>query len=251
MNARKNLKRSIVPKCYNREAANGYPTRPGENRTHLPLAGYRPMVALQRQWVHGGSYSGNNAAGYKLGAKLVPRIAGTAGLQRLLGQPGPGRAFELVDLPLRPQGPHYGHPHSGDFVIFLQSWAPSFGVLLVGWLGFGFSIIARQPAQAILIHQWFQKREVILVSSLSNILFGLVVGGGLASAPFLLAALGENWRTTFLVFGTLFVFLTVLWAVVGRDLGALARPTQGLPRDAGRRGAPWLTGTCGFRLSGS
>ncbi len=105
----------------------------------------------------------------------------------------------------------------GTLLIFLQSWAPSFGVLLAGRLGFGFSIIARQPAQAILIHQWFQKREVILVSSLSNILFGLVVGGGLAVAPLVLAARGDNWRSTFLILGALFALLTALWAVLGRD----------------------------------
>ena len=121
----------------------------------------------------------------------------------------------------------------GTLLIFLQSWGPSFAVLLIGRLGFGFSIIARQPAQAILTHQWFQKREVILVSSLSNALFGLVVGGGLAAGPFVLAARGDNWRSTFLILGVLFVLLTVMWAVLGRDRGAPIRPGQELPGDAG------------------
>ena len=121
----------------------------------------------------------------------------------------------------------------GTLFIFLQSWGPSFAVLLVGRLGFGFSIIVRQPAQAILTHQWFQKREVVLVNSLSNALFGLVVGGGLAVAPLVLAARGDNWRSTFLILGALFALLTALWAVLGRDRGALARPRQRLPRDAG------------------
>ena len=70
--------------------------------------------------------------------------------------------------------------------LFLQSWAPVFIVLLVGRLLFGISNIAQMPARALLTHQWFPPREVIYVNGLSNVFFGLVVGGGLVTAPVIL-----------------------------------------------------------------
>ena len=105
----------------------------------------------------------------------------------------------------------------GTLTIFLQSWAPTFVLLLAGLLAFGVTVIARQPAQALLTQQWFQKREIVMVNSLSNALFGLVVGGGLAGAPVILATMGDDWRTTFRIFGVLFAVLTVLWAILGRE----------------------------------
>ncbi len=106
---------------------------------------------------------------------------------------------------------------AGTAVIFLQSWAPSFMVLLAGRLAFGITVIARQPAQAILTQQWFRRREIVMVNSLSNALFGMVVGGGLAGSPVILASLGDDWRTTFRTFGVLFAVLTVLWVVLGSE----------------------------------
>ena len=105
----------------------------------------------------------------------------------------------------------------GTAFLFLQGWAPVFGVLLFGRLAFGVTAIARQPAQAFLMRQWFHQREIVLVNSISNALFGLVVGGGLAAAPFLLISFGGNWRATLYTFGGLFAVLTVLWMVLGKD----------------------------------
>ena len=105
----------------------------------------------------------------------------------------------------------------GAGLIFLQSWAPSFLVLLAGRLAFGITVIARQPAQAILTQQWFRPREIVMVNGLSNALFGMVVGGGLAGSPVILDSLGDDWRTTFRTFGVLFAALTVLWVVLGSE----------------------------------
>ena len=112
----------------------------------------------------------------------------------------------------------------GTGLIFFQSWAPSFVILLAGRMAFGITIIARQPAQALLTQQWFLKREIVMVNSLSNALFGMVVGGGLASSPIILDSLGDDWRTTFRTFGILFVVLTVLWAVLGRERQTANQP---------------------------
>ena len=105
----------------------------------------------------------------------------------------------------------------GTAFLFLQGWAPVFAVLLLGRLAFGITVIARQPAQALLMQQWFPPREIVVVNSVANALFGLVVGGGLAAAPFILGSLGNDWRTTLNVFGALFALLTILWVAFGRE----------------------------------
>ena len=101
--------------------------------------------------------------------------------------------------------------------LFLQGWAPAFAVLLAGRLAFGITIIARQPARVALTQQWFTPREFVMVNSLSNVLFGLVVGGGLLGAPFILAAFGDDWRATLNTFAGFFAVLLVLWILLGRE----------------------------------
>ncbi|MDA0265051.1 MAG: MFS transporter [Chloroflexi bacterium] len=100
--------------------------------------------------------------------------------------------------------------------LFLQSWAPVFFLLLLGRLMFGISNIAQQPARALLTRQWFPAREVIIVNGLSNVFFGLVVGGGLALAPVVLGFLDGDWRMTLRIFGLYFAGITVLWVVLGK-----------------------------------
>ena len=101
--------------------------------------------------------------------------------------------------------------------LFLQSWAPVFGVLMLGRLALGISNIAQAPARALLTQQWFHPREVITVSVISNVLFGLVVGGGLAASPFILDALGDDWRLTLRAFGIFFVAITLIWVIFGKE----------------------------------
>jgi len=101
--------------------------------------------------------------------------------------------------------------------LFLQSWAPVFVVLLAGRLLFGISNIAQMPARALLTRQWFPAKEVIYVNGLSNVFFGLVVGGGLVLAPVILELTDGDWRMTLRIFGLYFAAITVLWIIVGRD----------------------------------
>jgi len=101
--------------------------------------------------------------------------------------------------------------------LFLQSWAPVFIVLLAGRLMFGISNIAQMPARALLTRQWFPPREVIYLNGLSNVLFGLVVGGGLVLAPVILELTNGDWRATLRVFGLYFAGITLLWTLVGRE----------------------------------
>lgn len=101
--------------------------------------------------------------------------------------------------------------------LFLQSWAPVFAFLLLGRLLFGIFTIAQQPARALLTRQWFPRREVVLVNGLSNVFFGLVVGGGLALSPVILILLGDDWRGTLRIFAFYYVALAAIWLVMGRD----------------------------------
>ena len=101
--------------------------------------------------------------------------------------------------------------------LFLQSWAPVFIVLLAGRLMFGISNIAQMPARALLTRQWFPPREVIYLTGLSNVLFGLVVGGGLVLAPVILDLTNGDWRATLRIFGLYFAGITLLWMLVGRE----------------------------------
>jgi MFS family permease len=105
----------------------------------------------------------------------------------------------------------------GTLFLLAQSLTPGFALLLLGRVAFGVSVIARQPARALLTQQWFPQRQVVLVNSIANAMFGLVVGGGLAGSPFILAALGDDWRATLLWFAGLFAALTVLWLVFGQE----------------------------------
>ena len=101
--------------------------------------------------------------------------------------------------------------------MFLQSWAPVFIVLLAGRLLFGISNIAQMPARALLTRQWFPPREVIYLNGLSNVLFGLVVGGGLVLAPVILDLMDGDWRATLRIFGLYLAGITLLWTFVGRE----------------------------------
>ena len=90
-------------------------------------------------------------------------------------------------------------------------------MLLAGRLLFGISNIAQMPARALLTRQWFPSREVIYVNGLSNVFFGLVVGGGLVMAPVILEMTNGDWRMTLRIFGFYFAAITVLWSIMGKD----------------------------------
>lgn len=137
----------------------------------------------------------------------------------------------------------------GALCLFLQSWSPVFAVLLLGRLLFGIGTIAQQPARVLLTRQWFPAREVVMVNGLSNVFFGLVVGGGLALAPVLLILLADDWRMTFRAFGFYYVALTAFWLFLGRDrvteefASAERQPVLSLLRSALNYRDLWLCGS--------
>ena len=122
----------------------------------------------------------------------------------------------------------------GVLVLFIQGWAPVFVVLLLGRLAFGIIMIAREPARALLIQQWFPPREIILANGIGNSMFGIVVGGGLLATPFILDAVGDDWRRVLHLYGGLFLVLTLIWMALGRER---AMPEQR------QTGESWRAGT--------
>ena len=132
--------------------------------------------------------------------------------------------------------------------LFIQGWAPVFALLLLGRLLFGVFTIAQQPARAMLTRQWFPAREVVLVNGLSNVFFGLVVGGGLALSPVILILLGDDWRGTLRIFAFYYVALAGLWLVMGRDrvteefAGGESQPLLPLLRSALSHRDLWICG---------
>ena len=117
--------------------------------------------------------------------------------------------------------------------LFVQSWSPNFIVLLIARLAFGLTNIAQQPARAYLIQQWFQPREIIMVNGVTNVLFGLVVGGGLFVSPFILSGLGDDWRGTLRSFGGWFAVLTLLWLILGKERVTEEYQQRQKPRETG------------------
>ena len=101
--------------------------------------------------------------------------------------------------------------------LLIQGWAPNFAILLIGRLGYGVATLAREPARALLMHQWFAPREFIVVNSVYNALFGIVVGGGLFATPFILAGAGDDWRAVLYAFVAVATVMTILWAVLGKE----------------------------------
>ena len=121
----------------------------------------------------------------------------------------------------------------GTLFLFVQGWAPVFAVLLLGRMLFGIARLAGEPARALLIQQWFADREIVMANSFSNVVWGVVVGGGFVATPFILKSLGNDWRMTFNVFGILFAALTLLWMWLGRDRVTSEFQRREAPREGG------------------
>lgn len=114
----------------------------------------------------------------------------------------------------------------GTGFILLQGAAPVFLVLILGRVGFGITILAREPARAHLIRQWFAPNEAVIVNGFSNVLFGIVVGAGLVLTPILLGNVGNDWRAVLYVYGGIFALLALVWVVLGKERLVESRQIQ-------------------------
>lgn len=188
------------------------------------------LESLKYRWVVMGVWFTSAVTGFMVASTLgilLPSISEEFGLSpSQQGMLGSSAFFGnlLLAIPLSWWTSRYGPKiltavtlTLGTLFIFVQGVAPAFFVLVIGRMGFGITILAREPARAHLLRQWFSPHEVVIANSISNMLFGIIVGGGLVITPILLNNVGLDWRTTYYVFGAIFIMFTVLWIVLGRE----------------------------------
>ena len=105
----------------------------------------------------------------------------------------------------------------GTAFVMVQAWAPNYTVLLLARLAFGVAIVARQPARAVLTAQWFPRREIVLVNSIVNTTYGASAIIALLLTPYLQIWLNESWRWTLTIYALIFLVVTLVWAVIGKE----------------------------------
>ena len=137
---------------------------------------------------------------------------------------------------------------AGTFFVFVQGWAPTFALLLVGRLMFGMTTVARETARAMLLQQWLSRREIVLVNGFFNVFYGATITVVFIATPFLLKAFDDDWRKTLYVFAAVNVGLTLAWVLLGREniTGGYRRRVasqKGTPlQSMVRYKEPWLVG---------
>ncbi len=99
---------------------------------------------------------------------------------------------------------------------FMQGWAPSFLLLLVGRLAMSIAFAQTEAATALLVQQWSTRRQVAQTNGL--IISGSDVVNGLAllMTPFFIDWL-DGWRNTMYLWSGLAFLSAVSWAVLGGE----------------------------------
>ena len=105
----------------------------------------------------------------------------------------------------------------GAFFVFVQGWAPTFALLLVGRLIFGLTTVARHIARVMLIQQWLPQREIVLANGLFNAIYGVSLSMLFIATPFVLKFFDGNWRKTLYAFAFMNVGLALAWVLLGRE----------------------------------
>jgi predicted MFS family arabinose efflux permease len=158
---------------------------------------------------------------------LLPSITAELGLspaqQGVLGSSAQWGTMVLA-IPFALWGSRYnpvllttGTLTMGAACVFIQGLAPGFAVLLVARLLFGLTISARRAGFALLLQQWFSPKEIVLANGVVNGVFGAVMGMGWIGTPFLLDAVGGDWRNALYVLGGVLTAATIVWTVLGRQ----------------------------------
>jgi predicted MFS family arabinose efflux permease len=106
---------------------------------------------------------------------------------------------------------------AGSICLIIQGLSRSFYALLFSRLAFGLTLIAREPARPLLIRQWFPQNEIVLANSMGSLLFGGIVGSGLALVPIILRATHNEWRPVYLIFFATTLVLTLCWVIFGKE----------------------------------
>ena len=105
----------------------------------------------------------------------------------------------------------------GGVLVLMQAWSQSFIAIFVARLLFGVTMIAREPARALLIRQWIPQNQVNHAGGISNLFFGIMVSGGVLMMPVLLNYFGGNWRNVMITFAFIFFALALVWSIFGKE----------------------------------
>jgi len=100
--------------------------------------------------------------------------------------------------------------------VLLQGWAPSFTALLVFRFFFVIVAVSRMQAEVLLIHQWFEPKQIGTVLGVSTgvMVIGQMIAVGLT--PYLLIAL-SGWRNVYYMLGIIMIVTASLWVLIGRE----------------------------------
>ena len=105
----------------------------------------------------------------------------------------------------------------GGVLVLMQAWSQSFIAIFIARLLFGVTMIAREPARALLIRQWIPQNQVNHAGGISNLFFGIMVSGGVLMMPVLLNYFGGNWRNVIITFACIFFALAARWGIFGKE----------------------------------
>ncbi|MED5449692.1 MAG: MFS transporter [Chloroflexota bacterium] len=105
----------------------------------------------------------------------------------------------------------------GGVLALMQAWSQSFIAIFIARLLFGVTMIAREPARALLIRQWIPQNQVNHAGGISNLFFGIMVSGGVLMMPVLLNYFGGNWRNVMITFACIFFALAAIWGIFGKE----------------------------------
>lgn len=105
----------------------------------------------------------------------------------------------------------------GGVLVLMQAWSQSFIAIFIARLLFGVTMIAREPARALLIRQWIPQNQVNHAGGISNLFFGIMVSGGVLMMPVLLNYFGGNWRNVMITFACIFFALAAIWGIFGKE----------------------------------
>tara|TARA_B100001123_G_scaffold247762_1_gene276697 strand:- start:4216 stop:5454 length:1239 start_codon:yes stop_codon:yes gene_type:complete len=105
----------------------------------------------------------------------------------------------------------------GGVLVLMQAWSQSFIAIFIARLLFGVTMIAREPARALLIRQWIPQNQVNHAGGISNLFFGIMVSGGVLMMPVLLNYYGGNWRNVMITFACIFFALAAIWGIFGKE----------------------------------
>jgi len=105
----------------------------------------------------------------------------------------------------------------GGVLVLIQAWSQSFIAIFIARLLFGVTMIAREPARALLIRQWIPQNQVNHAGGISNLFFGIMVSGGVLMMPILLNYFGDNWRNVMITFAFIFFALALVWSIFGKE----------------------------------